>query len=109
MFPVWRIEAESCDRSNLPVVVSALYVRYGYNVRTMAKKLTKTGNSLAIIIDRPILESTGIDESTPLEISTDGDVIVIARERSRKRSSKIRKAQDEINKRYGGVFKRLAE
>lgn len=80
-----------------------------YYVRTMTKKLTKTGNSLALILDRPLLESTGIDESTPLEVSTDGDVIVISRARSRKRRSEIDRAQEAINARYGGVFERLSK
>ena len=75
----------------------------------MPKKLTKTGNSLALILDRPVLESTGIDESTPLEISTDGDVIVVSRVRSRKRRNEIERAQQAINARYGGVFERLSK
>jgi hypothetical protein len=36
----------------------------------MKKKLTKTGNSLALVLDRPLLAATGIDADTPLEVST---------------------------------------
>ena len=43
----------------------------------MKKKLTRTGNSLALVLDRELLEATGIDVSTSLEVSTDGEVIVI--------------------------------
>ena len=32
----------------------------------MAKKLTRTGNSLALILDRDLLAATGIDATTPL-------------------------------------------
>ena len=40
----------------------------------MIKKLSKHGNSLALVIDRSILDLLGIDEKTSLEISTDGEV-----------------------------------
>jgi hypothetical protein len=36
----------------------------------MVKKLTKHGNSLALVIDRPILELLRIDPKTPLDVST---------------------------------------
>jgi SpoVT / AbrB like domain. len=75
----------------------------------MAKTLTRTGNSLAVILDRPLLKQTGIDETTPLEISTDGDVIVISPVRGAKARRKLKDAMDEINQQYAGVFRRLAE
>ena len=43
----------------------------------MVKKLTRTGNSFALVLERPLLEATGIDADTQLEVSTDGDVILI--------------------------------
>lgn len=75
----------------------------------MRKRLTKTGNSVALVLDRPLLKATGIDADTVVEISTDGDVIVVTPVRSRKRSARLASALDEINARYAGVFKRLAE
>ena len=75
----------------------------------MIKTLTKTGNSLALVLDRPLLEAAGIDISTPLEISTNGDVIIISPQRSAKRNQKLRRVVDEMNERYAGVFRRLAE
>jgi hypothetical protein len=36
----------------------------------LTKKLCKHGNSLALVIDRSILELLGIDEETTLDIST---------------------------------------
>ena len=44
----------------------------------LTKKLSKHGNSLALVIDRSILELLGIDERTPLDISTDGRALVVA-------------------------------
>lgn len=75
----------------------------------MVKKLTRTGNSLALVLDRPLLEATGIDAETPLEVSTDGDVIVISPRREPGRSEKLRADVEEIHRRFGGVFRRLAE
>lgn len=74
----------------------------------MRKRLTKTGNSLALVLDRSLLEATGIDADTPLEVSTNGDVIVVTPVRA-KRAAKLGVALEEINARYAGVFKRLAE
>ncbi len=75
----------------------------------MRKRLTKTGNSLALVLDRPLLEATDIDARTTVEVSTDGDVIVITPVRSKKRAGRVGAALQEINARYGGVFKLLAE
>ena len=41
----------------------------------MRKKLTRTGNSLALVLEKPLLDQLGIDATTPLEVSTDGSVI----------------------------------
>jgi antitoxin component of MazEF toxin-antitoxin module len=75
----------------------------------MRKRLTKTGNSLALVLERPLLEATGIDAGTTLEVSANGDVIVVTPVRPKKRAAKLRAALEEINERYAGVFKRLAE
>jgi antitoxin MazE len=75
----------------------------------MVKRLTKTGNSLALVLDKPLLEQLGIDEDTPLEISTNGDVLVVTPVRDQARERKLKKALDEMDRRYSGVFKRLAE
>jgi antitoxin component of MazEF toxin-antitoxin module len=75
----------------------------------MRKRLTKTGNSLALVLERPLLEATGIDAATTLEISSNGDVIVVTPVRARKRAAKLDAALEAIHARYAGVFKRLAE
>lgn len=75
----------------------------------MVKTLTKTGNSLALVLDRPLLEATRIDADTPLEISTDGDVIIISPVRDARRGSKFRAGVEAIHERYAGVFRHLAE
>ncbi len=75
----------------------------------MRKKLTRTGNSLALVLDRELLEVTGIGATTPLEVSTDGEVIVISPVRAARRTERLRKVMERAHGRYAGTFKRLAE
>jgi len=72
-------------------------------------KRPKTGNSLALVLDRPLLEATGIDADTVLEVSTNGDVIVISPRRDAARAEKLRRGVERINARFAGAFRRLAE
>lgn len=48
----------------------------------MVKKLTRHGNSLALVIDKPILNLLKIDASTPLEIRTDGKSLIVTPQRA---------------------------
>ena len=75
----------------------------------MVKKLTRSGNSFALVIDRPLLEALGIDADTELELSTNGDVLLVTPVRELKRSKELAEIVSEAHERYGGVFKRLAE
>ena len=75
----------------------------------MTKKLSKHGNSLALVIDRSILELLGIDERTTLDISTDGRVLVIAPAHDKRRRKRFQQALAECNEQYATALKRLAE
>jgi antitoxin component of MazEF toxin-antitoxin module len=75
----------------------------------MVKKLTRHGNSLALVIDRPILELLKIDPETPLNVSTDGKLLIIEPVKPSSRRKKFEDAQEWAQKRYGKAFKKLAE
>jgi antitoxin component of MazEF toxin-antitoxin module len=75
----------------------------------MIKKLTRTGNSIAVVLDKPLLEELGLDENAEVEVSTNGQVIVITPKRDSARDRKFRKAVDKVNRKYAGLFKRLSE
>ena len=75
----------------------------------MAKKLIKHGNSLALVIDKPILEMLQITPETPLELTTDGDRLLVSPIRAKKRQEKLRASLAKINRKYGNDLKRLAE
>ncbi len=75
----------------------------------MIKTLTKHGNSLALVIDKAILELLGIDPDTPLDISTDGQALIIHPVRDRKHQAKLKKSLAKVNQKYGRALKKLAE
>ena len=75
----------------------------------MTKTLIKHGNSLALVIDKPILEMLQISADTPLELTTDGDAILISPVRGKKRQQKLRASLEKINRKCGDDLQRLAE
>jgi len=73
----------------------------------MMKKLSTIGNSLGIVIEKPILELLDIDRNTELEMTTDGKRLIIEPIRQRRKrvlasSKKIMDAHDE-------TFRKLAK
>jgi antitoxin component of MazEF toxin-antitoxin module len=75
----------------------------------VTKTLTKHGNSLALVIDKPILEQMGVDETTPLTLAFDGRCLIIARASSSARRRMVRAAIDEIHREFGNAMRELAE
>ncbi len=75
----------------------------------MIKRLKKHGNSLALVIDRAILDLLKIDPDTPLEISTDGQVLIVSPVRDSEHQEKFEKSLEKINRKYGRALKRLSE
>lgn len=75
----------------------------------MPKHLVKHGKGLAIIIESPVLEQLQIDQSTPLEVSTDGSALIITPIRGQARRAAFDKALAKTNERFQGVLQHLAE
>lgn len=75
----------------------------------MTKTLIKHGNSLALVIDKPVLEMLRISADTPLEVTTNGDAILISPVRNKARQDRLRAVLKKINRRFGNDLKRLAE
>ncbi|MGH9720265.1 MAG: AbrB/MazE/SpoVT family DNA-binding domain-containing protein [Bryobacteraceae bacterium] len=75
----------------------------------MVKRLTKHGNSLALVIDRPILDLLKIDSDTPLDVTTDGKRLMLAPAKASERRKKFDASQELAHKRYGKAFERLAQ
>jgi len=75
----------------------------------MIKKLTRHGNSLALVIEKPILDLLKITVKTPLEVTTDGHNLVIVPGGSEERTKKFRKAMSEVFKEHDDTFRELAK
>ncbi len=74
----------------------------------MIKKLTRHGNSLALVIDKGVLDLLSIDGKTPLDISTDGKMLLISPVRDERRRRRFEAALEKVNKKYGRALKGLA-
>ena len=75
----------------------------------MTKHLIQHGNSLALIIDKPILDILKIDAQTQLDISTDGKTLTIAPVTDPQRKRRFHKALANTNRKFGRMLKKLAE
>jgi antitoxin component of MazEF toxin-antitoxin module len=75
----------------------------------MVKTLTKHGNSYALVIDKPILELLSIAPDSPLEVTTDGTVLIIRPARDVSRRGRVAKSLERINSKHAKALKKLAE
>lgn len=76
----------------------------------MNKKLSKHGNSMALILDKPILELLNITEETVLIIKTDGKSITITPQSiGKKKQKNVQEIADGLMDEYTDVLKKLAK
>ncbi|MDD4890587.1 MAG: AbrB/MazE/SpoVT family DNA-binding domain-containing protein [Phycisphaerae bacterium] len=75
----------------------------------MVKTLTRHGNSYAVVIDKPVLDLLNITPQTPLEITTDGQTLVLTPMRSTGRQRKFNKALVETNRAFGRALRKLGQ
>ena len=80
----------------------------------MKKKLSKFGNSLALIIEKPILKLLDINENTILKIRTDGKKITItpvedATEDVISKDPRVQKSVKSVMEKYSKAFEKLAK
>ena len=74
----------------------------------MRKKLTAIGNSLGIVIEKPILELLDIDRDTELDMKTDGDRLVLVPIRKGKKQ-RVKEAMDAVMARHDETLRKLAK
>jgi len=75
----------------------------------MKKNLTAIGNSLGIIIEKPILDLLGISKETPLEMITDGKRLILEPVREEDRTAKIKSATRRVMKNHDKTLRELAK
>ena len=74
----------------------------------MIKMLKKHGNSMALVIEKPMMEALGITEETPLQITVNGNALVVTPANVGVGPERMKVVIKEIRKRYGPMLKRLA-
>jgi len=74
----------------------------------MTKKLIQHGNSLALVIDKPIMEMLKINNDTLFDLSTDGKNIILSPQVINNQGNDIMKSLEKINKKYGSVLKQCS-
>jgi antitoxin MazE len=75
----------------------------------MKKNLTVIGNSLGIIIEKPILDLLGISKETQLEMITDGQRLIIEPVKQEERAEKIKDATRRVMKNHDKTLRELAK
>jgi antitoxin component of MazEF toxin-antitoxin module len=75
----------------------------------MIRKLTKQGNSVCLVIERPIRELMGIDTDTPLKVSVEGRRLIVEPLSEEEREIRFQKSLAETNNEYGKALKNLAK
>ncbi|HEV2761797.1 MAG TPA: AbrB/MazE/SpoVT family DNA-binding domain-containing protein [Pyrinomonadaceae bacterium] len=78
----------------------------------MRKNLSAIGNSLGIVIEKPILELLNITRDTELEVTTDGSRLIIEPVRTGEtegRRGRVGVATKRVMKNHDRTLRRLAE
>jgi antitoxin MazE len=82
----------------------------------MNKRLSVIGNSLGVIIDKPILELLNIDRDTLLEVTTDGEALMIRPTTPNQTSStpssraqRLKAASRKVADNHAEAFEKLAQ
>ncbi len=75
----------------------------------MIKTLKKHGNSMALVIEKPMMEALGITEETPLQVTVNGNALVVTPANVGVGPERMKSTIKELRKRYGPMLKRLAD
>ena len=69
----------------------------------MVKKLIQHGNSVALVIDKPIMEILNITNETTFELSTDGKNLILSPQIESNQEDIMIHSLKKVNKKYGTV------
>jgi antitoxin component of MazEF toxin-antitoxin module len=75
----------------------------------MTKTLQKHGNSHALIIDRALMDATGIGPDTPLTVIVQGNTIQITPANVGLGRARVDQIMDRVEREYSNALKRLAQ
>ncbi len=74
----------------------------------MRKKLSAIGNSLGVVIEKPILELLDIDRDTELDMKTDGERLIIEPIRTGKKA-RVKAAVQRVMVAHDATLRKLAK
>ena len=75
----------------------------------MVTRLTAEGEGFSLQIPRTLADQLGVGPDTPLELTTDGQRLIVAPVKDPARRDQFDRIVDDMNRRYEKMFKRLAE
>jgi antitoxin component of MazEF toxin-antitoxin module len=74
----------------------------------MRKKRSAIGNSLGIVVDKPILDLLDITRDAELDVKTDGERLILTPIRMGRRQ-RVKAAIDEVVADHASTFRKLAK
>ena len=75
----------------------------------IAKKLTKVGNTQAVVLDKTLLSLVDADSESTFKVSIEGKKIVLEPMSKKEVDRLALEASDKIRRKQKNVFKKLAE
>ncbi|OLB04671.1 MAG: AbrB/MazE/SpoVT family DNA-binding domain-containing protein [Nitrospirae bacterium] len=75
----------------------------------MIKTLQKLGNSMALVIEKPVMDALGITEQTQLQVTVSGNALVVTPANVGVGPERMKKTIKGLRKQYGPMLKRLAD
>ena len=76
----------------------------------MVKTLKRIGNSQGLLIEKPILELLQITMDTPLEITTDGQRLIITPiTENTSRKNRIKSLNEKVTNQHEDTFRKLSK
>lgn len=71
--------------------------------------VTRHGDDWVIVVNRSLLDLLQIEGEATLDVTTDGQSLVLTPEQTPERRAAFLASVEEMDRQYGSVFKRLAE
>ena len=75
----------------------------------MIKTLKKHGNSMALVIEKPLMEALGIQADTPLQVTMNGNTLMVTPTHVGIGRERVERSLKKMRRRYGAMLKRLAD
>jgi antitoxin component of MazEF toxin-antitoxin module len=75
----------------------------------MVTKLAQYKDQTVLILDHELLDQLKIDLDTPLNVETEGEMLIIAPVRDVERRKQFQEALAQTNQKYGKMLQRLAD